>query len=504
MDMEAIITYSDRELIKSTARITKRGDDISFEIKEENFSVRFVEMPLPLGRFRVDEHTGHCRYESADHPSSDTLVTRWPHRGDHGFNLLYYLVMKPPQHISPTTFIGEITLGPLRVEEYRVKDFFSYSVAAIIDYYYIQNNSDSVPSKVIFTKDRSDHYYKYPNTPTQVEVTIINYQDSNIDYEDSFDVSGCYEEPGNFTWFQLLFSNPLLREVNMQAIKESTEEYLTSFIPITRIGEIHTQEVDSNIYVTVKLYDRVHFIKGYTASLKQTITNPSNIVVRKKVEDCEQICSATERCFSFSYCSNYDCSIYQSTAWDLGSAETKDGCTYFKRPRYQFDLIPLNNKNYLTAMSHVLQQIRNKASSGDFSLHNRLVAEDLFIVSGPEVIGDISQELHTSGSNFLKADDFPMLYTNRHFNKAQFKIEKSTLQNCFMACLNDDDCNTLSYCINQNNECILSGETPSSLKDAFEDKTSHADGCNIYQKSFINLFHEYPGKNLVVDAISTI
>ncbi|XP_025017367.1 uncharacterized protein LOC107365733 [Tetranychus urticae] len=73
-----------------------------------------------------------------------------------------------------------------------------------------------------------------------------------------------------------------------------------------------------------------------------------------------------------------------------------------------------------------------------------------------------------------------------------------------MACVNDDDCNTLSYCVNQNKECILSGETSSSLNDTFDDKTSHADGCNIHQKSFINLFHEYPGKNLVLDAVSTI
>ncbi|XP_015793830.1 uncharacterized protein LOC107370351 [Tetranychus urticae] len=96
-----------------------------------------------------------------------------------------------------------------------------------------------------------------------------------------------------------------------------------------------------------------------------------------------------------------------------------------------------------------------------------------------------------------------MIKSDRHFKEAQFKIEKGSLQNCFMACLNDDECNTISYCINQNKECILSGETLSSLGEKLEEKTSHADGCNIYQKSFINLFHEYPGKSLVLDAVST-
>ncbi|XP_025018253.1 uncharacterized protein LOC112539691 [Tetranychus urticae] len=147
-------------------------------------------------------------------------------------------------------------------------------------------------------------------------------------------------------------------------------------------------------------------------------------------------------------------------------------------------------------MSSVLQQIRDKASITG--------SVDMFIVNGPEEIGDISQEIYESGSRPLKAEDFPMIETDRHFNEAQFKIEKSTLQDCFKACLNDDDCNTLSYCVNQNKECILSGETSSSLKDSLKDKTSHADGCNIYQKLFMNLFHDYPGKSLVLDAVSTI
>ncbi|XP_025016211.1 uncharacterized protein LOC112538648 [Tetranychus urticae] len=154
-------------------------------------------------------------------------------------------------------------------------------------------------------------------------------------------------------------------------------------------------------------------------------------------------------------------------------------------------------------MSHVLQQIRNKVASGKFRLPIGLSAEDLFVVNGPEEIGDISQQLHTSGSNPLRVEDFPIIKSDRHFNEAQFEMQ-NTLQDCFMACFNDVDCNTLSYCIGQNKECILSGETSSSLKDTLEDKTSHADGCNIYQKSFMNLFHEYPGKSLVLDAVSTI
>ncbi|XP_025016010.1 uncharacterized protein LOC112538567 [Tetranychus urticae] len=503
LDMEAIITYSDTDLIKSTARVTKRGKTISYEIKEKIGTVRSIELPLPLGRFEVDERTGRCRYLTSDYLSDVTLITRWPFHEDHGFNLLYYLVMKPPAGYT-TTFIGNIPLGPFRVEEWKASNFFSDKVDAIVDYYYTQNTSNSVPSKVIFTKDRSDYYYDFPNTPIQVEVTIIDYEEGSFDYEDRFDVSGCYEEPGNFTWFQLLFSNPSLSEFDMPSFKNGMGIYLSQFIPITRIGEIHAQQVDSNFYVTVKLHDRIHYIDAYRPMNQYTIINPANIFKRMKVEDCEALCSATEKCFSFTYCSNYDCLVDKQTHFGSAIYDAKDDCITYSRAQDQFDLIPLVNENYLSTMSHVLQQMRDKISSGEFSIGGEgLSAEDLFIVSGPEELGDISQELHTSGSRPLRADDFPMIQTDRHFNEAQFKMEKSTLQDCFMACLNDDYCNTLSYCINENKECILSGETPSSLKDAHEDKISHADGCNIYQKSFINLFHEYPGKSLVVDAIST-
>ncbi|XP_025017013.1 uncharacterized protein LOC107363824 [Tetranychus urticae] len=501
MDMEAIITYSDRELIKSTARVMKRGDVISYELQEGTDFVRTIEMPPPLGRFQVDERNGRCKYITYDYKPDVTLITRWPFHEDRGFNLFFYLVMKPIRELTPT-FIGEIPLGPLRVEEYRARRFFFDRMTAVVDYYYTQNNSDSVPSKVIFTKDRSEHIYYSFDPPTQAEVTIINYEDTNIDYKDRFDVSGCHEEPGSYTWFQLLFSNPWLHEFNMQMVKESTEEYLISFIPITRIGEIHAQQVDSNVYVTVKLYDRVRFIEAYSRSNDQTIINPSNILQRSKVEDCEQLCNTHPDCNDFSYCDDYTCTIY-TDRYNWPQKQYKQGCTNYARNVK--DVTSFVDKNYLSTMEHVLQQIRNKVSAGEVFLSSvGLSAEELFIVSGPEEIGDISQELHLSGSRPLRDEDFPMIKTDRHFNEAQFKIEKSTLQDCFMACVNDDDCNTLSYCVNQNKECILSGETSSSLEAALEDKTSHSDGCNIYQKSFMNLFHEYPGKSLVLDAVSTI
>ncbi|XP_025017011.1 uncharacterized protein LOC112539056 [Tetranychus urticae] len=503
MDMETILTYHDSDPIKSTARVMKRGDVFSFEIQEETDFVRFIEMPRPLGRFQVDEHTGRCNYLTADYGYYETLITRWPFHQDRGFNLLSYLVMKPTLKLYyGPQFIGEIPLGPARVMKYRAPDFFADKVDAFVDYFYTQNTSDSVPSKIVFTPDRNDYYYDSIDAPTQVEVTIVNYQDSYIDFEDRFDVSGCYEEPGSFTWFQLFISNPWMSEYNMVTIKESTEEYLTSFIPITRIGDIHVQEVDSNVYVTVKLYDRVHFIETYRYSTQQTLMRPTNIMQRSKVEDCEQLCSANPDCYNFSYCDDYDCSLYASLR-GIPSTEFKSKCTYYNRARAE--ATHLVSENYLSTIPHVLHQIRNKVSAGEFRLDNvDLSVEDLFIVNGPEEIGDISQELYTSGSRPLRAEDFPMIKTDRLFKEAQFRIEKSTLQDCFMACVNDDDCSALSYCVNTNKECILSGETPSSLKETLEDKTSHADGCNIYQKSFMNLFHEYPGKSLVLDAVSTL
>ncbi|XP_025016888.1 uncharacterized protein LOC112538999 [Tetranychus urticae] len=478
MDMEALITYPDRELIKSTARVMKRGDLISYKIQEGTKFVRSIEMPPPLGRFQVDEHTGQCNYYTSHHSDDVTLISSWP-LAHLGFNLFYYLLMKPPQDHAPT-FIGDIPLGPFRVEEYKAHKFLSARYA-IVDYYYTKNVSDYVPSKVIFTIERMDRNIYDDIYPKQVEVTIINYQTRFIDYEDRFDVSGCYEEPGSYTWFQLLFPNPELSNFKTEFIKEKVEEYLASFIPITRIGEIHARQVDPNVYVTVKLYDRVHFIDVYNRLDGYKIINPSNVVKRFKVEDCEQLCSANSNCKTFSHCDDYDCSIYDG---HLVESKFKAGCSVYTRPTTQ--ATPFVSGNYLSPIPQILQQIRNKVAGGEIRLRVvDITAEGLFIVSGPEEIGDIFQELHSSVSRPLRGEDFPMIQTDRHFNEAQFKIEKSTLQDCFMACLNDDDCNTLSYCVAHDKECILSGETSSSLQDLLENKTSHADGCNIYQRKSI-------------------
>ncbi|XP_025018246.1 uncharacterized protein LOC107370228 [Tetranychus urticae] len=428
MDMEAIITYPDRDPIKSTARVMKLGDIISYEIQEETAFVRSIEMPTPLGRYEVDEHTGRCSYLTSDYSKDVTLITRWPFHEDRGFNLFYYLVMKPPRDHAPT-FIGEIPLGPFQVEEYRAANFFSNRIDAIVDYYYTLNTSYYTPSKVIFTPDRSDYYYinGYTNAPTQVEVTIINYENSDIDIEDRFDVSGCYEQPGSFTWFQLFYSDPDLTDFNMEALKRSTQDYLINFIPITRIGEIHTQQIESNLYFTVKLHDRVHFIDAYRHRQPYTINNPSNIVKRFKVEDCEQLCSSTPNCFDFSYCSDYDCSIYAKTNmyYDYVETEYKKDCKFYSRSS-SVDVSPLVRANYLSTMPHLLQQIRIQVQTQGRGF------EDLFVVNGPDEIGDISQELHRRGSfRPLRTEDFPMIKSDRHFKEAQFKIEKGSLQNCF-------------------------------------------------------------------------
>ncbi|XP_015793018.1 uncharacterized protein LOC107369568 [Tetranychus urticae] len=498
MDMEAVITYPDGSMVKSTARVMKQGDVISYEITEGTEFVRSIELPPPLGLFEVDEHSGQCRYRTSNYNKDVTLITKWPLKPS--FNLLYYLVMKPSRD-HPTTFIGDIPLGPFRVEEYRATNFLPNSIDAIIDYYY-SSDKVKVPYKVVFTKDRSQFSL---TSPDKIEVTIIDYRDDYFDFEDRFDVSGCYEKPGAFTWFQLVFSNPWMNDVTLELVRQGVQELLLQFIPITRIGQIHAVNIDTNVYVTVKLHDRIHLIDTYQVKRGYTISSPTDIVQKLTPEDCEQLCSSTTACYDFSYCSNFDCFILAFPSSSIIDTQYNEDCNLYRRVWFGHKLSEYVKGNHLSSILHVLQQIRNKVSEGQFVLHSAaLTAEDLFIVSGPDEIGDISQEYKQGTFRPVKGEDFPLIKTGRHFNEAQFKIEKGSLTECFMACLNDEDCNTLSYCINKNKECILSGETSTTLDNKLEDKTSHADGCNIYEKSFINLFSEFPGKNLVLDAVSTV
>lgn len=495
MDMEALITYSDGEVVRSSARVMKLGEIISYEFKEGQDFVRYIEMPPPLGHYIVYPKTGSCYLEVPDYSKDiygrkTEIITSWPLKKDCGFNLLEYLVMKPKTGSfgDTTTSIADENLGPFRVERYHINDFFFTRADALITYYYPMNTTkDFIPNRITFAP--SDSQTQFVRAPDKVEVTIINYSDDNFDYEDRFDVSGCYQESGSFTWFQLLFSNPWETEYNVESIKEQMKESLISFIPIFRIGPIHVQQVVSNIYVTIKLYDRLPFINAYRPS-SEKLAYPDNILKLSSREECEQVCTSSNvegssRCNAFSFCDNFDCLIDKSSPNYDPIFDRDYSCTSYHRERGAFEISSFV-QNYLSPMANVLQQIRNKVSSGSLRFANM---EEMFIVNGPEEIGDISNELimRPDSSTPLRAEDFPLIIKDRRLNKPQIKIGKITLNDCFMACLNDDDCNTLSYCNDEIKECILSNETSSSLKDTIADKTSHAGGCNIYESKYFDM-----------------
>ncbi|XP_053208135.1 uncharacterized protein LOC128392176 [Panonychus citri] len=504
LDMEAVITYPNGEIIKSTARVMKHRDVYSYEITESEGTTRSIENPPPLGRWEVDEFTGSCKYYTSDYQSHITLVTRWPFFKDRGFNLLYYIVMKPTTEARPS-YVGTFDLGPEIIEEYRAKNFIRNSIDAIVDYHYPVSNSstdpDNVPAKIVFTKDRSQNYIT--DTPDQIEVTIIDFRRDYFDFEDRFDVSGCYEDFGMYTWFQLVFSNPSLSSTsyNLQILRSEVHEFLTEFIPITRISDIVINPVDYNFYVNVKLLDRIHFIEAYRPNQDGRLENPDMIVKSPRIEDCEQACTSNPACFEFSYCPDFTCSMTTSNGYTQVYYEK--GCTHYS-VEFHNEASDFVKQNFLSSMKSVLHQIRRKIDQ-DLLVVRAISssAEELFIVHGPEEIGDLTEQQvgdFDDLPNFFQGDEYPLIQPDRRLNSGIATLIKIDYLECLSLCENDDDCNSLSYCPNQNKECILSSETTYNLETSTETLTDKAEGCNIYEKSFTNYFTKYPGKSLDVDA----
>lgn len=513
LDMEAMIMYTDPDkVILSSNRMLKYQNTYSFEITDEPNTTRIIQNPKHMGRYVVDAETGECKSEVVDWSQikDDNLAVKWPWHKDVGFDLMKVI---NTQSGIWSNYMGQVSTdsGTMDVWEDDLTSFFSEDgVADVSVTYYFPSidrskNPNQAPAKIVLKPHNKNYISMTQEIPYQVEIIFIDYEEDKVELSDRFDVTGCYDGPGEFTWFQIVMSDPNAGTFSkdLSTIREYFEQTLSTFVPVIRTPEIIVNLYEFNYYVTVKLLERPPFKFYYSDTGKFEIENPTSILIRDHLEDCGDICTNDKNCHDFAYCSDFSCQIFSSsTGSSYASLKENTDCTVYFKNGYDIGETVVQ-RNILASTRNILSQIKTKVNAGEFVISKyALSADDLFIVSGPEEIGGIEDEFNDKISP-IKGDEFAVIQGDSRLTSGE-TIHGVAYQDCLKLCINDDDCYSLSYCFNHHDECMLSTETKANLTAALSAKTTHADGCDVMEKSFMAFYRKFPGQSLVRDAIDTI
>ncbi|XP_053206637.1 uncharacterized protein LOC128390888 [Panonychus citri] len=515
LDMEAMISNSQLDKVTiSSVHMVKYQATYSFQVTESFNTTRIIQNPNHRGRYIVDVSSGQCQLDNVDYKEiqEDNLAIKWPYHYEASFNLL--------QTVSSTSaaygcYMGQVDTdaGLMDIWEDKLFSFFSsgYNMDAVVSYYFPAIDRSSkphqAPNKISIKLVNPQGLPLQQDLPDQIEINFIDYTEQvNIQFSDQFDVSGCYDGPGQFTWFQIIMSDDdIVKVKDVNEIRNYYQQSLTSFIPVIRIPEIVVNMYDSNYYITGKLLQRPPFIFNYEPDPQYYIDNPTSILIRDALEDCGELCTNDLNCKEFSYCSDSTCQIF-SSASAYSSISMKDECTWYRRRSIDVGSTVIE-RNILASSRSILSQIKSKVNNGQFMMTKySMSAVDLFIVGGPEEIGNLEEELTDYQVNPLKGDEYTVIAPVRRLSSAngQSTVLGVSYSDCLKLCQNDDDCYTLSYCNDAHRECTLSMETKENLTKSLQDKTSHADNCNIFEKSFVAFYRKFPGQSLVKDSVLTL
>uniref|UniRef100_T1K411 Apple domain-containing protein n=1 Tax=Tetranychus urticae TaxID=32264 RepID=T1K411_TETUR len=511
LDLEAALSFTepDRSAI-TTARIVKYQGIYSYDLKENGITKRIIHDPKLLIDFQVDPLTGTCvEGQASVGVGYGFTYLRWPYFDKEKFNILDDSVM----NLGSVSYMGQIRseTGRLDVFEKQAVNFFyldGSKYSAIITYFFPASYDKRVstrnqaPTKIIIKPGRELSQFKSDELVNRIEVKVISYHESSIDFENRFDISGCFNGQGDYTWFQIVFSGrqtDLASWMNQdEYLKEKIRSAL-SFIPMVRLPDIRVSFIGNMIYITCKLIERPSYEYDFYKTPGFTISNPSRIILRDHEQDCGEVCAEDEDCTNFAYCNNLECRIFsQKKSTYPQIVETSD-CDGFGRNNYFVNPKTEVESNFLKSSKSLIHEIKAKITNGDFNFKEpALSALFLFIVSGPDQLGDPDSILGDDEVDDIISsvgDHYQVVLSNRRLLQGNAVLGLDYLS-CLTECDNDDSCLVVSFCSSRKGECILGNST----QDVNEDSTALSKGCNILSKSYLTYFRKFPGRSLILDA----
>ncbi|XP_053206245.1 uncharacterized protein LOC128390535 [Panonychus citri] len=517
LDMEAALffTQPDRSAV-TTARIARYQGIYSYDLKENGLSKRIVHDPKLLIDFQIDPISGSCFEDQASNGAGYGFTyLRWPYAENEAYNLLDDSVLNLES--KKLNYMGQIVEENKRLDifEAKLNSFFAFPDDAkfdgLVTYFFpaIYDKRQSVrnqaPLRMVIKPSRELTEIYAVKVVEKIDIKVIEYQEKAIDFEDRFDISECFDKPEDYTWFQIVFSgkkDDLESWKDQDEVLKSITRKVLSFIPEIRIPDIQVSYLGSVVYISCKLLERPSYQYDFYKTPGFTVENPTKIIQRDHEQDCGEICSEDEFCTNFAYCNNLECRLFSSTkGTTYPFIEESTDCDGFSRNNYFVSPKTQVEANFLKSSKSLIHEIKAKISKGELNVKDpNLSALDLFIVSGPDELGDPDKLFQDDDVGLTNiADHYQVFLSGRRLSQGNSMLGLD-YSSCLNECDNDDNCLIVSFCSSRKGECILGNST----ENINQESTYSSEGCNILSRSYSSFFKKLPGRSLIFDAEQTL
>lgn len=407
----------------------------------------------------------------------------WPYK----FNLLdSRLWFESNENVQ---YFGQTFINSKKVDIYvrDINSFFSSRKAARAVYFFeVNNQKQRIPLKISLTSFTSNNLQDYSDYNNYfIDLNIVYYTQNPVDNWDAFDVSTCFTESNQYSWFQISFTDSLpniasLLKADVQ-IEESFREQLHDYlkIPLIRIPTIRSAFYGSKLFISGKVLERPATSMLYRTTDNYKIKNANQVYFVDSDEECAQLCLNEGRICEFSYCGDLKCELSVNTTLEVIE---DDNCKYY----YQF--VGAMQKPYTIKANKLIALIKEKIKGLFIEVNKkRLFAYDVYRISGPDDVvydrdddDDEEQDEDDADSSSSLQLEYKLV-NERHKIMDVNALKKIALtrKECLEECENSVNCKSISYCKNSHKECILSGLSETQLKD---DNMVFSDLCDIYSR----------------------
>lgn len=436
-------------------------------------------------QYVIDKLTGECHSEHIQAKTFDVI------NGDPSKKKL--LKMKDVMSLfyldETYSFVGQKDVRGIMADifESRRTDFAGKK-EVLFRYHFLSKNWNpvgySVPLKLEITSD-VDQYNSVYNFFEFVQESVSMF---------NFDVTKCYRESNKVVDFQISFDGVYTQQSSnfIFAVINVIKRY-------THVSGIRIQEPEifydsQKTYFQASLLEPPPSIAMFNKTDNMyTVVKPEKIVNNiKSPEDCADQCVKTkyQNCNAFQYCQlSQKCELHTKHFGDshMKGSET---CIFYTRT----EDAPMD----LFSAKSIMTDLINLVRKGIFKI-SFTVGERTYYFTARSVLTNIDRDNSRNIATVRNMESYNKSFAGAFMKQYTSIFMNVSVDDCAYKCTKSQtfNCEAFSYCYLQG-QCVLSENHPT--KDTIE----VSSWCDVYERNYLNLFEELPGKTFPMQGEKSI
>jgi len=347
-----------------------------------------------------------------------------------------------------------------------------------------------------------------------------------------YDVSKCATHEYDYNWFLVQFDDTPDAVKKYRRFESQIKDSFIQLLQLSpfRFGEVIVDSDENSLYITAKLMELAQ-VEGYFRSEEgKTIQNPTGEETYADTEElCARRCFSNKNCGAYAYCGKLDCKLWTDEKfdeefdpknkkeydWNKLNRTSEEDCVLGTRFVKYNKNAHISNREFLENLDELI----SKKSLETLGVVNEKSEIEPFTATKLQV--NVQPGRHTkSSSNFNdeKLDDernhikyndlFTIVKSGEVFNHRIVKEDQEKkkenvrlvgannqmyLWECQLMCINNNDCQSLSYC-SDSNECVL---TSLNTTQDIENYTTKNHKCSTSIKNYLAGYHKHNQRGIV-------